>query len=79
MKRIAVCLLTAILLTVPLTAQYAQRTMATDLTGTELIFSTSWTLQGETYNPYSKLIQYRSGQLRTLRSVLAERDRRPGV
>jgi uncharacterized protein (TIGR03437 family) len=74
MKRIAVCLLTAILMTVPLTAQYAQRTMATDLTGSELIFSTTWTLQGETYNPYSKLIHYRSGQLRTLRSVLAERD-----
>jgi uncharacterized protein (TIGR03437 family) len=48
--------------------------MTTNLTGTDLIFSTTWTLKGEPYNPYSKLIHHRAGQLRTLRSALPESD-----
>lgn len=74
MKPLTSRLLPLILLAAPLPAQYGPRTMATDMTGSELIFTTTWTLEGETYNPYSKLIRYRSGRFETLRSILPERD-----
>ncbi len=74
MRPFASRLLSSVLLATPLLAQYDWRAMATNLTGTDLIFSTTWTLKGEIYNPYSKLIHYRAGQLRTLRSVLPEGD-----
>lgn len=61
-----------------LLGQFNERTMATDMTGSELLFSTVWTLDGDTHNPYSKLIRYRSGRLETYRSVLAERDPETG-
>ncbi len=74
MRPFAPLLLCAVLFATPLSAQYDWLAMATNLTGTDLIFSTTWTLKGETYNPYSKLILYRAGQLRTLRSVLPAAD-----
>ncbi|MBE0659886.1 MAG: hypothetical protein IH602_19485 [Bryobacteraceae bacterium] len=74
MRHTAWGLLPLALLAAPLMGQYDWRAMTTNLTGTDLIFSTTWTLKGEPYNPYSKLIHYRAGQLRTLRSVLPERD-----
>ena len=65
-------------LAAPLMGQFNERTMATDMTGSELLFSTVWTLVGDTHNPHSKLIRYRSGRLDTYRSVLAERDPETG-
>ncbi len=74
MRPFALCLLSFVLLAAPLPAQFSQRTMATDMTGSELLFATEWALQGETYNPHSKIIRYRGGRLETYQSVLAERD-----
>jgi uncharacterized protein (TIGR03437 family) len=65
-------------LVAPLMGQFNERTMATDMTGSELLFSTVWTLDGETQNPHSKLVRYRLGRLETYRSVLAERDPETG-
>lgn len=66
-----------LLMAPPLMGQFNERTMATDMTGSELIFTTTWSLQGETHNPNSKLIHYQDGKFSTLRSVLPERD--PGT
>lgn len=74
MRHTAWSMLLIAALAAPLMGQYDWLAMATNLTGTDLIFSTTWTLKGERYNPYSKLIHYRSGQFRTLRSVLPEGD-----
>ena len=74
MRPFRVCVLAWVLFSTPLLAQFNHRTMATDMTGSELLFSTEWTLQGETYNPYSKIIRYRGGRFETYQSVLAERD-----
>ncbi len=77
MKPVPAAILLQVLLAMastPILAQFQPRTMTTNLTGTELIFSTEWTLKGEDYNPNSKLIHYRSGQFRTLRSEQSQRD-----
>ena len=63
MRHTAWSLLLIAVLAVPLMGQFNERTMATDMTGSELLFSSVWTLDGETYNPYAKLIRYRSGRL----------------
>jgi uncharacterized protein (TIGR03437 family) len=62
----------------PLLAQPSPRTMTTDMTGSELFFTTTWTLKGEVANTNSKLMRYRSGQLSTYLSVLSERDPQTG-
>jgi hypothetical protein len=78
MRNTAWSLLPLAVLAAPLMGQFNERTMATDMTGERLIFSTTWSLLGEAYNPNSKLILYQGGKFSTLRSVLPERDPETG-